>query len=83
MTVFLDLINVDTPIKRYILAPFARTQMSTDRLYVKQADIYLAFRVQLASKFIVLVLVGHAPHTYYTRQPAPPSTPPASVLIRA
>ena len=37
-------------IKRYLLAPRAKTQLAMDRLWIKQADIYLAFRMQLGSK---------------------------------
>jgi hypothetical protein len=43
-------------IKRYILAPMATTQLAMDRLYVKQAGYYLAYRMQLACKFVVLCL---------------------------
>ena len=52
--VLLDLITLDMPIRRWLLAPRAVTQMKMDRLYVREADIYLAFRTQLSCKFVVI-----------------------------
>ena len=53
----LDWVTLDMPPRRYIFAPRQKTQLGMDRLYVKQADLYLAFRVQLGCKFVVLCLM--------------------------
>ena len=42
--------DVDLPhaaVKRYLLAPRAKTQLAMDRLFIKLAGIYLAFRMQV------------------------------------
>lgn len=53
----LDWLTLDMPPRRYIFAPRQKTQLGMDRLYIKTADLYLAFRVQLAAKFVVLCLM--------------------------
>ena len=53
----LDWVRVGGLFSRLCLAPRAKTQLQMDRLYVDDADIYLAFRVQLAGKFIILALM--------------------------
>jgi len=55
--VFLDWLRVGGLFSRFCLAPRAKTQLEMDRLYVDEADIYLAFRCQLAGKFVVLSLM--------------------------
>ncbi|EOD12468.1 hypothetical protein EMIHUDRAFT_437392 [Emiliania huxleyi CCMP1516] len=55
--VVLDWVRVGGLFSRLCLAPRAKTQLQMDRLYVDDADIYLAFRVQLAGKFIILALM--------------------------
>ena len=52
--VLLDFVKVDTVVNRNCLAPKATTQLEMDRLYTAEADIYLAFRLQLAGKFVVI-----------------------------
>jgi hypothetical protein len=52
----LDWLTLDMPLRRYVFAPRQKTQLGMDRLWIKQSDLYLAFRVQLASKFVVLCL---------------------------
>jgi len=45
--VFLDWLRVGGLFSRFCLAPRAKTQLEMDRLYVDEADIYLAFRCQV------------------------------------
>ena len=56
--VLLDFFTIDGPYKRRRLAPHAKTQAQMDQLYVRQADICLAFRAKLAGKFIVGLMFG-------------------------
>ena len=48
--VLLDFVKVDTVVNRNCRAPKAKTQLEMDRLYTAEADIYLAFRLQLAGE---------------------------------
>ena len=57
LQVLLDWIHPDVLVRRFVLAPRAKTQLAMDRLYIADADIYLAFRVQFACKFIVIILM--------------------------
>jgi hypothetical protein len=62
----LDWLTIDTPIKRLIFAPRQKTQLGMDRLYLKNGDLYLAFRVHLACKFVAICLMfgGGLPMLY-------------------
>jgi len=55
--IFVDGIRPQDVIRRRILAPAAKTQARMNDLATIPADIYLAFRVQLMNKFIVLGLM--------------------------
>ena len=43
----LDWITLDMPLRRHLFAPRQKTQLGMDRLYIKESDLYLAFRVQV------------------------------------
>jgi hypothetical protein len=47
----------DIRIARGLLAPHAKTQSGMNRAYVVDADVWLAFRLQLAAKIILLTLM--------------------------
>ena len=53
----LDWMTINMPFQRYVFAPRQKTQLGMDRLFVKESDLYLAFRVQLACKFVILCLM--------------------------
>ena len=57
----LDWLTVDMPIRRLIFAPRQKTQLGMDRLYLKESGLYLAFRVHLACKFVVICLMFGTP----------------------
>jgi len=57
LTTLLDWVTIDMPPRRYIFAPRQKTQLGMDRLFIKECDLYLAFRVQLAAKFIFICLM--------------------------
>ena len=52
-----NLLRPPMRISRYCRAPMARTQREMNRLYVADADIYLARRLQLVVKFVVTCLI--------------------------
>ena len=52
--VLLDWVRVDTVINRNCIAPRAATQLQMDRLYTADAGLYLAYRLQLAGKFVII-----------------------------
>ena len=59
----LDWVHPDVLIRRFVFAPRATTQLAMDRLYIAEADIYLAFRVQVrrdpAPTTVLLLLLAH------------------------
>ncbi len=56
-----DLLQPGVLIGRYVVAPLAITQKEMNSAYATPADIFLAFRLQLIGKFVVLsVLFGSA-----------------------
>ena len=52
--VLLDLVQIPIVISRSVVAPRAATQQAMDQAYIAPAGIYLAFRLQLAGKFVVI-----------------------------
>ena len=52
--VLLDFVQIPVLINRLFIAPRATTQKAMDQAYAVPAGIYLAFRLQLAGKFVVL-----------------------------
>lgn len=62
----LDFVQIPVLVNRLCIAPRAATQLQMDRSYAVPAGIYLAFRLQLAGKFVVLCTVfGSAIPTLY------------------
>ena len=53
----------DNLIRRYLLAPRAKTQAKMNQLYVTSAEIWLAFRLQLFAKVFLLTLMFSFVHT--------------------
>lgn len=61
INLLVDVIQPGVLIGRYVVAPSALTQNEANSAYATPADIYLAFRLQLVGKFVVLsVLFGAA-----------------------
>ena len=50
----LDFVQIPVLVNRLCVAPRAPTQRAMDEAYAAPAGIYLAFRLQLAGKFVVL-----------------------------
>ena len=49
--------NINEWFAKRILPKLAHTQMAMDRLYIIRRDLYLAFRMQFAGKFVVICLM--------------------------
>jgi len=57
INIFIDLGQPGLLIARYLIAPRAHTQREQNHIYTPQADIYVAFRLQLVTKTMVICLI--------------------------
>ena len=57
INLLIDLVRPDVLLMRRVLAPRARTQRAMNALYKRDADIYVAFRLQLINKMVVVALI--------------------------
>ena len=55
--ILLDFVQIPVLVNRLCIAPHASTQQAMDQAYAMPAGIYLAFRLQLAGKFVILATV--------------------------
>ncbi|KAL3910086.1 MAG: hypothetical protein SGPRY_009192, partial [Prymnesium sp.] len=57
ISIFIDLCQPGVQFARYFLAPQALTQRELNHIYTPKADIYVAFRLQLVTKTMVICLI--------------------------
>ena len=61
INIFIDLCQPGVQIARYFLAPLAHTQRDQNRIYTPNADIYVAFRLQVRPSSLVRAHRAHLP----------------------